>query len=103
MLSKVSIYIPTKNRVKLLQRALSSVLCQNYYNIEILIVDDGSTDGTREYLYDLQNKYSCVKVFFNELSSGACYSRNLAIKLSTGDFVTGLDDVDFYLNKNRIN
>lgn len=102
MCPRVSIYIPTKNRLNLLQRAVSSVLCQNYVDLEILIVDDGSTDGSRLFLSALRNKYSHVKVFFNDYSYGACYSRNFAINQSTGDFVTGIDDDDYYLTKTRI-
>ncbi len=49
----VSVYIPTMNREGLLSRAVESVLAQTYKNIEIIIVDDGSTDGTPALLHKL--------------------------------------------------
>lgn len=92
----VSVYIPTKNRLALLKRAISSVLEQTYKNIELIVVDDGSTDGTCEYLLDMQN--NCVlQAIFLPISMGACVARNLAIIQSKGDLVTGLDDDDFFL------
>lgn len=97
----VSIYIPTKNRQALLATALDSVLQQTYPNIEILIVDDGSTDNTFEYLTHLANKHSKIRIFKNEVSKGACAARNIAIKQAKGEFVTGLDDDDVFL-PNRI-
>lgn len=92
----VSIYIPTKNRKELLKRALNSCLAQSHKNIEIIVIDDGSTDGTIEYLSELRNSDNRVKVLTNESSLGACASRNRAIHLATGKFITGLDDDDYF-------
>ncbi|MGR5453720.1 glycosyltransferase [Vibrio alfacsensis] len=92
----VSVYLITKNRVELLKKAVDSVLNQSYKNIELIIVDDGSTDGTRSYLNSLSNE-SRVRVIYNEQSKGACYSRNVAISNAKGKFITGLDDDDYFL------
>ncbi|EHH2482019.1 glycosyltransferase [Vibrio parahaemolyticus] len=100
-MSKVSIYIPTHNRIDLLKRAIKSVFSQTYKNWELLIVNDASEDGTREYLDNLTKIDSRVKVFHNEYSLGACSSRNIAIKNATGYYITGLDDDD-YFTENRI-
>lgn len=97
----VSVYIPTKNRLDLLKRAVCSVLIQNYKNIELIVVNDGSTDGTGAYLKELEKSQENVRVIHNESSKGACFCRNLAIKQANGYFVTGLDDDDFFL-QNRI-
>lgn len=97
----VSVYIPSKNRQKLLSIALDSVRQQTYPNIEILVVDDGSTDGTYDYLTELSNELPHLRIFKNEKSIGACAARNIAIKHAQGDFVTGLDDDDVFL-PNRI-
>jgi Glycosyltransferases involved in cell wall biogenesis len=91
----VSVYIPTKNRLELLKRALESVLTQSYPNIEIVVADDGSSDGTRLYLEKLSQK-SKVRAIFMPASAGACVARNFAVTSSTGDFVTGLDDDDYF-------
>ncbi|MEO2280294.1 glycosyltransferase [Pseudoalteromonas pernae] len=95
----VGVYIPTKNRLELLKKALSSVLAQTYNNIRVCIVDDGSTDGTSEYLNGLNDPR--ITVIRNEQSIGACAARNKAIAALDTDLVTGLDDDDVFL-VNRI-
>ncbi|MDO8346001.1 MAG: glycosyltransferase [Cellvibrio sp.] len=97
----VSIYIPTRNRLKLLRRAIESIKFQTYHSIEIIVVDDGSEDGTREYLAQEMKDGSLVAIF-HEKSLGACAARNAAIKYSHGKFVTGLDDDDYFLSNRRI-
>ncbi|WP_286831843.1 MULTISPECIES: glycosyltransferase [Acinetobacter] len=93
----VTVYIPTYNRVNLLKRAVESVRQQTYTNVEIIIVDDCSTDGTYEYLKNISKQDSRIKFFLKEKNSGACVSRNIAIKNATGEFITGLDDDDYFL------
>lgn len=90
----VSIYMPTKNRLDMLKAAVESVRNQTYENVELIVVDEASTDGTAEYLKTISEVDPRVKFFRNEVSMGACYARNLAIKASKGEFVTGLDDDD---------
>jgi glycosyltransferase involved in cell wall biosynthesis len=92
----VSIYIPTKNRIGLLQRAIGSVLAQTYRPIELIIVSDGSTDGTCDYVRALRADIE-IKLIHNEQSAGACAARNQALELARGEFVTGLDDDDMFL------
>jgi glycosyltransferase involved in cell wall biosynthesis len=94
--SLVSVYIPTFNRVKLLKRAVESVIKQSYPNIELIIVDDNSTDDTVEYLEKIVEKKSWITYYSNTESKGACYSRNLAISAAKGKFITGLDDDDYF-------
>ena len=97
----VSIYLPTFNRVDLLKRAVSSVLEQSYENIELLIVDDGSDDGTTSYLEKLTSEDSRVRVLEKNGPKGAPASRNTAIENATGKYITGLDDDD-YIEFNHI-
>ncbi|MCY4046349.1 MAG: glycosyltransferase [Cellvibrionales bacterium] len=95
MQTLVTVYIPTHNRKHLVTRAIDSVLAQTYSPIEIIVVDDGSQDGTEEHL----NEYiQSGKIHFirNIESKGACYSRNIAIKAAKGKFITGLDDDDVF-------
>lgn len=88
----VTVYIPTHNRRKLLERAVSSVHKQTYLNIELIIIDDGSSDTTWEYLNEITDDK--IKVFRHEQPLGACSARNLAIKHAKGKYITGLDDDD---------
>lgn len=97
----VSIYMPTKNRLSLLKLAIESVFSQDYTAIELLIVNDGSTDGTKAYLDALAKEHSNISVFHNEQSIGACAARNIAINHAQGEFITGIDDDDLYTS-NRI-
>ena len=92
----VTIYIPTFNRISLLKRAIESVQNQTYSNVEIIIVDDCSTDGTHDYLKEVVNQDSRVKYFLKEKNSGAPISRNIAIQNATGTYITGLDDDDYF-------
>ncbi|PZN32956.1 MAG: hypothetical protein DIU71_06270 [Proteobacteria bacterium] len=91
----VSVYIPTKNRVTLLKRAIASVQAQTWPAVEIIVVDDGSTDGTGQYLESLRNDPRML-VLRNRQSCGAPHARNMAIRAARGEFVTGLDDDDWF-------
>lgn len=96
----VSIYIPTKNRLSLLRRAVESVLTQTVRNIELIVVSDGSDDGTAEYVESIDSDIR-VRLINNPESKGACFARNQALAIAEGEFVTGLDDDDYFF-KNRI-
>ncbi|AJI56845.1 glycosyltransferase like 2 family protein [Francisella philomiragia] len=93
----VTVYIPTYNRVELLKRAVRSVLEQTYQNIELIILDDCSTDNTLMFLESLVKHDDRVRFFQNEKNSGACVSRNKAIREAKGEYITGLDDDDYFL------
>lgn len=97
----VTVYIPTYNRLALLKRAIESVRNQNYKNLEIIIVDDCSTDGTQDYLSRIIKEDTRIHYFLKEKNNGACASRNIAIHSAKGEFITGLDDDDYFLD-NRI-
>lgn len=97
----VTVYIPTFNRVDLLKRAVESVRQQTYQNLEIIIVDDCSNDGTHGYLEEVTKQDSRIRYFIKEKNSGACVSRNIAIENAKGKYITGLDDDDYFL-KDRI-
>jgi glycosyltransferase involved in cell wall biosynthesis len=94
----VTVYIPTYNRRNLLERAAQSVLEQTYKNIELIIVDDKSDDDTIRFLEELSRLDKRVRYFQNMNNSGACVSRNKAILEARGEFVTGLDDDDYFLS-----
>lgn len=93
----VSIYTPTKNRKEALARAVDSVLNQTYENVEMIVVNDGSTDGTAEYLEQKAKQDNRLKFFNKTVSEGAPAARNLAISSATGHFLTGLDDDDEFV------
>ena len=93
----VTVYITTYNRLALLKRAISSVQQQTFSDIEIIVADDGSTDGTQEYLNNLQQQGQLIAILNQSgASKGACYGRNKAIEIAQGTFITGLDDDDYF-------
>lgn len=99
---RVSIVIPTRNRLEKLRRALASVEQQTFQDFEVWLIDDGSSDGTRAFLDadNLQRNYpriSCFKVLTNARGNGAAAARNQAIRQLSGEFVAFLDDDDVWL------
>lgn len=96
----VSVIIPTRNRKELLERAIHSVLNQTYSPIEIIVVSDGSTDGTATLVSSLQKTYPQIKYFKHGHSKGAPKARNHGIREASGKFVTFLDDDDEFLADN---
>jgi glycosyltransferase involved in cell wall biosynthesis len=87
-----SVIIPTFNRVELLKRALDSVFCQRFKEFEIIVVDDGSTDGTRKYLQDLG---AAVK-FCTQPNSGPSGARNAGARQARGEYLAFLDSDDLW-------
>ena len=94
----VSVVIPTHNRSAILRKAIESVIAQTYSDVEIIIVDDASTDNTKEVIESFN--YDKIKYFYNNTSLGATGARNKGIENSFGEFVAFLDDDDiWYKNK----
>lgn len=90
----VSIYMPTKDRLGLLQQAVESVLRQTYPHIELIVTNDGSEDGTRAWLDELARRDARVRAIHHDRPTGAPQARNEAILSASGTWVTGLDDDD---------
>lgn len=93
----VSVYLPTCNRATLVPRAIDSVLRQDHRALELLVVDDASTDATPEVLARIAAADSRVRVFRQPSRSGAPAARNVALHEASGNYVTGLDDDDEFL------
>lgn len=87
---KVTAIITTHNRLELLKRAVESVLNQTYSNIELIVIDDHSSDGTVEWC--LNNNITV----FKSPSKGGNKARNYGIKQAHGDYVAFLDDDDWW-------
>ncbi|MFA5951582.1 MAG: glycosyltransferase [Hyphomicrobium sp.] len=92
----VSVYLPTRNRADLLASAVRSVLQQTHADFELIVVNDGSSDGTADYLADAVGRDQRISVLSNERPLGAPAARNRAIYAARGAFVTGLDDDDTF-------
>ncbi|MFC1605456.1 glycosyltransferase family 2 protein [Pseudomonadota bacterium] len=90
----VSIIIPVFNRSQMVVEAIESALSQTYRPIEIIVVDDGSTDGTAATLEELRVHHpDCLKVL-RQVNAGPGPARNLGLSESKGDFIQYLDSDD---------
>ena len=89
----VSVVIPTFNRAATIVRAVESVLQQTYRPLELIVVDDGSTDGTSEVL----QAYGKAVVYVRQDNAGPAAARNRGIRESQGDMVAFLDSDDVWL------
>jgi len=90
----VSIIIPTYNRAKLLPRTINSVLKQNYKNWELIVIDDRSTDNTKELIEGYSKKDSRIKYVLNYHKKGPGGARNCGIENAKGKYIAFLDSDD---------
>jgi glycosyltransferase involved in cell wall biosynthesis len=90
----VSIVIAAYNAEQYLPRCLDSMIAQTYKNIEIIVVDDASTDGTMTILKDYASKDERIRVLCMEKNSGAPAARNKGMKATKGEFMTTVDADD---------
>lgn len=91
----VSVIIPTYNRGRLILDSINSVLNQTYKNIELIVVDDCSTDDTEKTVKSIDD--SRIKYIKLEKNSGACVARNKGIEISRGEFIAFNDSDDLWL------
>jgi|SRR6267378_4283950 len=89
----VSVIIPTYNRAQLCKEAVESALSQTYHDIEVIVVDDGSTDSTREVVSHLDSRVR----YLSQKNSGVSAARNLGMQSARGEFIAFLDSDDTWL------
>ena len=92
-MDKISLIIPVYNVEKYLKKCIDSVLKQTYKNLEILLIDDGSTDDSLKICNSYALKDSRIKVYHKD-NEGLSATRNLGIKLSTGKYLAFIDSDD---------
>lgn len=90
----ISVIIPSKDRKISIKRAIESVRQQTAQNVQIVVVDDGSSDGTFEFI---QNNLPEVIVIRNETSKGGAIARNQGAQMAEGDYIAFLDSDDEWL------
>jgi len=90
----ISVIVPIYNIKEYLERCIDSILAQTYQNIEVLMVDDGSTDGTSELVDKIALKDSRIRVFHKE-NGGSSSARNLAMREAKGQYFSFIDSDDY--------
>jgi glycosyltransferase involved in cell wall biosynthesis len=93
----VSVIMPAYNRASFLARAINSVLCQTYPRLEVIVVDDGSTDMTAKLMADQYLNEPRVRCLRHPSNQGAQRARNTGIRAARGSFIAFLDSDDEWL------
>ena len=93
----VSIIVPVYQIEKYIKNCLDSILHQTYPNIEIILIDDGSTDSTGKICDEYQLKDDRIKVI-HKMNEGVAIARNVGIQMSKGEFLTFIDGDDYVIS-----
>lgn len=92
---ELSVIVPCYNTEKFIRKCVESILNQTYKNLEIILVDDCSTDKTYNILKQYAKDYVNIQIIKNEKNSGAGYSRNSALKVANGKYISYIDSDDY--------
>lgn len=93
---QVSVIIPAYNAEKYIEECVLSVLGQSYQNLEVIVVNDGSSDSTLSILLNMQKRFPSMAVFSKD-NEGVSAARNFGISKAHGKYVLLLDSDDAYL------
>ena len=98
----VSVIIPTYNRKEYVVKAVDSAKGQTYGNVEIVVIDDGSTDATFETILELSKKDPRIVALKNSVNLGFVATLNVGVKASRGKYIARLDDDDVWLDPKKL-
>ena len=110
-MKKISVIIPVYNTEKYLKRCLDSVIAQEYKDLELVLINDGSTDNSEQLINEYKTKYPELISYYNKENTGVADTRNFGIKKAKGEYIMFLDSDDYidtallknleeYINKN---
>ena len=96
-MKKISIVLPVYNGAKSVKKCIKSIFAQDYTNLEIIIVNDGSTDNSEEIIKSVIEEYGRKDVIYiYKENTGVADTRNYAISIALGDYITFIDQDDMY-------
>ncbi|MFA7717094.1 MAG: glycosyltransferase family A protein [Candidatus Absconditabacterales bacterium] len=98
----VSVIMPTYNRARTIGNALISVMQQDYPNMEVIVVDDGSTDDTQEVVTSFQKQDDRITLINHVQNQGIAKSRNTGMAKAQGDIFAPLDSDDIWIDGHKI-
>jgi glycosyltransferase involved in cell wall biosynthesis len=101
--TKISVIIPVYNKEIIIKRTLRSIQNQNMKDIEIVLVNDFSTDNTLKTIKQFKNEDSRIKIINNKKNKGTLYSRCIGTLHSIGYYILPLDNDDMYLDEDIFN
>lgn len=97
----ISVVMPTYNSEKYIRDGLESVLNQTYKDLDVIIIDDCSSDNTISIVHEYMQRDSRIRLFENSKNSGAGVSRNVGIDMALGEYIAFLDSDDIW-DKNKL-
>ena len=97
-MKKISVIVPVYNTEEYIEKCINSITGQTYKNLEIIVVNDGSTDNSLNILKSLQSKDSRIRII-NQENKGVSAARNTGLDNTTGEYIAFVDSDD-YLEKN---
>ena len=100
-MAKVSVIVSVYNTESLLEACMKSLICQTLQDIEIICIDDGSTDATQDILMRYQESDRRVKVICNDGNMGQAVSRNIGLSVAQGEYIQFVDSDD-YIESNAL-
>ena len=93
-MSKISVIVPVYNTEKYIEKCLDSLTYQTLKDIEIIVINDGSTDRSKEIIDDYAKKYKNIKAYHLQ-NGGVSKARNFGLKKAKGEYITFLDSDDY--------
>lgn len=97
---EISVIIPTYNRAKYLEQLLDTILEMNGISLEIIIINDNSTDATDSMIRNKYSSYNNIRYVVNQTNEGCGKSRRKGLELSRGNYIVFADDDDYYIDDN---
>lgn len=98
MEDKISVIVPVYNVEPYLKKCVESVLCQTHYNLEVILIDDGSTDNSGKICDEFQERDNRV-IVIHQVNKGQAAARNVGLDIATGDWIAFLDGDDWINNE----
>lgn len=100
-MDKISVIVPVYNVAPYLKQCLDSIVSQTYRNLEIILVNDGSTDNSLELCQQYQQEDQRIRMI-SQKNAGVSAAQNIGIDVSTGKYLTFIDPDDWYINPSSI-
>lgn len=98
----LSVIVPNYNKGKYIKHCIKSILDQSYAFFELLIVDDCSSDDSRQIINEMKNQDPRIRIFFLPENKGVSNARNVGLQNAKGEYITFIDSDDIYLNADKL-
>ena len=102
MSDSLSVIVPNFNNENFIEQCLYSIINQTYQPTEIIVVDDASTDGSKEIISRIADEYKIVRPIFLSENQGVSHARNVGLKAAVSDYVTFIDADDYYYCEDKL-